>query len=577
MAESKPSEFRAFLSRDWHRWLTDYPELATSVGLSGLNDRWTDDSEAGLARRHAHLKETAQELAGFDRGRLDAADQLNYDLYRSLVDDAIEGVRFGFDPLPYNLGQPSNLRYPLSQMDGVHLMAPSMLEMAPKAHVSDWEDRIRRLEALPAAIEQSTRLLQEGLRLGYSAPQFAIRGVPDQIAALTPEDPDRSGLLESFRDWPLSISETEQTRLRAAARGVYRDRVRPALVRFREFVTETYLPACRSSIACSELPDGPAIYAYLARRSTTTDLTPQQIHEIGLREVARLRSEMDRLIRSTGFEGSFREFNDFLRNDPKFHWKSAEALVDGYRVIGKKTDPQLTRLFATVPRLQYGVLPVPEFRAESSPGAYYQSGSIPTGRPGYFYANTYKLESRPRWEMEALSLHEAVPGHHLQLAIMQELDGLPEFRRETGPTAFIEGWGLYAESLGEELGLYTDPYSKYGQLTFDVWRSTRLVVDTGMHVLGWTRDQAIDFFRQNTGLSDVNVGVEVDRYIVWPGQALAYKIGQLRFRELRTEAERRLGSRFDVREFHDLLLREGALPLSLVSARVAAWVARAAT
>ncbi len=576
MADGKSSEFRAFLSRDWFRWLQEYPELGTAVGVPGVNDRWTDDSAAGLAARHRHLEESARELAGFERSRLEPSDQLNFDLYQSLVRDATEGLRFGFDPLPYNLGQPSNQRFPLSQMDGVHLTAASLLEMAPRTRAADWEDRIRRLDGLPAALENTTRLLEEGLRLGYSPPQYAIRGVPDQIATLAAEDPDRSGLLASFQEFPAAIGASEQERLRSAARGVYRDRVRPALLRFHDYVTHTYLPACRTSIACSALPDGPAMYAYLARRSTTTDLTPQQIHEIGLREVARLRAEMDRLMKATGFSGSFREFNEFLRTDPRFHWKTAEDLVNGYRAIGKRTDPQLSRLFGTLPRLQYGVLPVPDFRAESSPGAYYQSGSVATGRPGYFYANTFELESRPRWEMEALSLHEAVPGHHLQIAIAQELDGLPEFRRETGPTAFIEGWGLYAESLGDELGFYTDPYSKYGQLTFDVWRSTRLVVDTGMHALGWSRDQAIEFFRQHAGLSDINVGVEVDRYIVWPGQALAYKIGQLRFRDLRSDAERQLGDRFDVRSFHDELLGEGALPLSLVSSRVAAWIVRSA-
>jgi len=570
------SAFRSFLTADWARWMHEYPELATFVGLPGPNDRWIDDSEAGVERRLAHLRELAPKLAAFDRSELSPPDRLNYDLYHSLIEGALAGLRFGFDPLPFNLGQPTNLRYPVSQMDSTPLNAASVLEVAPRVRVDDWEDRLRRLEALPVALENTTRQMQEGLRAGYSPPQFAIRAVPDQIASLATDDPDRSGYFESFREFPPAIGAADQERLRRAARGILRDHVRPALDRFRQYVAETYLPACRTTIGCSHLPDGAATYAYLARRSTTTDLTPQQIHEIGLREVARLRGEMDALRERTGFRGSFREFNDFLRHDPQFHWKTPGELVDGYRVIGKRTDPQLSRLFGRVPRLQYGVQPVPDFRAEASPGAYYQSGSVATGRAGYFFANTFRLESRPRWEMEALSLHEAVPGHHLQIALAQELEGLPEFRRETGPTAFIEGWGLYAESLGEELGLYTDPYSKYGQLTFDVWRSIRLVVDTGMHALGWSREQAVDFFRQNSGLSEINIGVEVDRYIVWPGQALAYKIGQLKFRELRTEAERRLGDRFDIRGFHDLVLGEGALPLSMVQSRVTGWSGRPA-
>ena len=310
---------------------------------------------------------------------------------------------------------------------------------------------------------------------------------------------------------------------------------------------------------------------------TTTNLTPQEIHEIGLREVRRLRVEMDAVMVRSGFQGSFSEFKEFLRKDPRFYMSRAEELLDGYRVIAKKTDPQLGRLFGRLPRLPYGVLPVPKFRETSSPAAYYMSGAPATGRAGYFYANTYQVGIRPRWEMEGLALHEAVPGHHLQIAIAQELDHLPEYRRWTGPTAFIEGWGLYAESLGEELGFYKDPYSKFGQLMFDVWRSTRLVVDTGMHAMGWTRDRAIEFFRENTAMSDVGIAVEVDRYIVWPGQALAYKLGQLKFRELRTLGEARLGERFDVRAFHDLLLDEGALPLHLVERRAKDWIdARAA-
>jgi uncharacterized protein (DUF885 family) len=320
------------------------------------------------------------------------------------------------------------------------------------------------------------------------------------------------------------------------------------------------------------LPNGREAYAFLVQWHTTTDLTPEQVHEIGMAEVRRIRSAMEALIATTGFRGTFAEFNEFLRTDPRFFYGSPEELVDGYRVIAKKTDPSLTRLFGRLPRMQYGVLPVPDFRASTSPAAYYVSGAPATGRPGYFYANTFKVGVRARWEMEALTLHEAVPGHHLQISLAQELADLPEFRRHTGYTAFVEGWGLYAESLGDELGLYQDPYSKFGQLTYDMWRSIRLVVDTGMHALGWTRERAIQFFRENNGKSDQDIQVEVDRYIVWPGQALAYKIGQLKFRELRTAAEQRLGERFDVRAFHDAVLEHSALPLGELESRVVQWI-----
>jgi uncharacterized protein (DUF885 family) len=272
------------------------------------------------------------------------------------------------------------------------------------------------------------------------------------------------------------------------------------------------------------------------------------------------------------FTGGFEQFKEFLRTDPQFYWARGEDLVDAYRVLGKRVDPQLGRLFGRLPRLPYGILPVPSFREKTSPAAYYFNGAPATGRAGYFYASTYQVGIRPRWEMEALTLHEAVPGHHLQIALAQELDSLPAYRRETGPTAFVEGWGLYAESLGEELGFYEDPYSKFGQLQFDAWRSCRLVVDTGLHTMGWTRDQAIQFVRENTAMSDVGIAVEIDRYIVWPGQALAYKMGQLKIREMRTLAETRLGTRFDVRTFHDLVLGEGALPLGELESRVRHWV-----
>jgi uncharacterized protein (DUF885 family) len=288
--------------------------------------------------------------------------------------------------------------------------------------------------------------------------------------------------------------------------------------------------------------------------------------------VRRLDGAIQSLMERTGFRGTFAEFSHFLRTDPQFQWTRPEDLLDGYRIIAKKIDPELPRLFGRLPRLPYGIVPVPAFREQTTPAAYYFGGAASTGRPGYFYANTYGLATRPRWEMEALALHEAVPGHHLQIALAQELEDLPAFRRETGPTAFVEGWGLYAESLGEDLGFYRDPYSKMGAYSADQWRAVRLVVDTGMHALGWSRQQAIDFFRAHTGLSDANIRVEVDRYIVWPGQALAYKMGQLKIRELRSYAERELTDRFDVRAFHDMVLAEGAIPLGDLERRVHAWV-----
>jgi uncharacterized protein (DUF885 family) len=323
----------------------------------------------------------------------------------------------------------------------------------------------------------------------------------------------------------------------------------------------------------TDLPDGSAWYAYNVKTRTTTDMTPQEIHELGLREVKRIRGEMDKVIAQSGFEGTFAEFCHYLQTDPKFYYTDAEELLRGYRDIAKRIDPELVKLFGTLPRAPYGVKAVPTYAEKSQTTAYYMRGSSKAGRAGYFFANTYALDTRPKWEMEALTVHEAVPGHHLQISIAQELDDVPEFRRWGGYTAFIEGWGLYSESLGEELGLYQDPYSKFGQLTYEMWRAVRLVVDTGMHSMGWTRQEAIDFFAVNTGKQLHDITVEIDRYIVWPGQALAYKIGELTFKRLRAEAETALGDDFDIRKFHDACLENGALPMDILEKRVRTWIA----
>ncbi|MCI0573446.1 MAG: DUF885 domain-containing protein, partial [Myxococcaceae bacterium] len=377
-----------------------------------------------------------------------------------------------------------------------------------------------------------------------------------------------------FSDFPSTIPEPERERLRREGAAAVREAVVPSLRRLFDFWVKEYFPKTRDAVGLSTLPDGEAWYAFNARRSTTTALTPEQIHQLGLSEVERIRAEMERVMRSTGFKGSLQEFFQYLRTDPRFFHTDKEALLAAYRDIAKRIDPELPKLFGTLPRLPYGVVPVPAYSEKTQTTAYYNSGSQRAGRPGYFFANTYELTSRPKWEMEALTVHEAVPGHHLQIALAQELEGVPEFRRHGGYTAFVEGWGLYSESLGPELGLYKDPYSRFGQLTYEMWRAVRLVVDTGMHAKGWTRQQAIDFFKANSSKPEHDITVEVDRYIVWPGQALAYKVGELKLKELRTWATRELGPRFDVRRFHDTVLLAGPLPLEVLEKRVREWVAR---
>ena len=571
-SDSTGNDFRSFLSDDWMRWLSEYPELGTDFGVAGFNDRWKDDSIEGIERRRGHLSESIRRLTEFDPAGLDGADWLNHSLYHHLLENAQTGVGLGYDPLPFDLGEPHDLRMPMNQLEGIHIAAVDALDLAPRARLSDYEDRLSRLRALPGAIAQQQALLERGLAGGFTPPRIAVAGLPDQVGNLVREEPTESALLAPFGDFPSWVGPSDRSRLVSEACSTYLDHVAPALRTLQGFLTSRYVPQCRTTVGASALPNGAATYTYLVQRMTTTDLTPQQIHEIGVREVRHLREEMSALMVRAHFEGSFDQFTEFLRTDPQFYWTRGEDLLNGYRVIGKKIDPQLGRFFGRLPRLPYGILPVPSFREKTSPAAYYISGAPATGRAGYFYASTYQVGVRPRWEMEALTLHEAVPGHHLQIALAQELDHLPEFRRQSGPTAYIEGWGLYAESLGEELGFYVDPYSKFGQLTFDAWRSIRLVVDTGIHAMGWTRDQAIQYMRENSGMSDVGIAVEVDRYIVWPGQALAYKLGQLKIREMRTLAETSLGEQFDVRAFHDLVLGEGALPLRELEGRVRHWV-----
>ncbi len=550
------------LKLDWDYTMRESPEFATEVGYPGLNDRWTDSSLEAIARRQRELQAPLKVVRSLSRTNLSTVDQLNYDLFKRGLDQAMEEIPFHSEYLPLN------------QMGGVQQDCAQILEIAPRATVRDYENILARLNALPGLVDQTILLMRKGLESGITPPRITLRDVPDQVANQMNADPDQNALLKPFAEFPLQISEADRTRLRAAAATALKEKVIPAFAKLREFLVKTYLPGARESIGMSELPNGRAWYAFNVRQRTTTTLAPQQIHELGLAEVKRIRAEMDKVITSIGFKGSFADFSKFLRTAPQFYYTNAEALLTGYRDIAKRVDPQLPRLFGRLPRLTYGVQPIPAYAAKSQTSAYYQPGSPAAGRAGNFFANTYALDTRAKWEMEALTLHESVPGHHLQIALAQEMEDAPEFRRHGSYTAFIEGWGLYSESLGTEMGFYQDDYAKYGQLTFEIWRAIRLVVDTGMHSLGWTRQQAIDYFVANTGKSEHEITVEVDRYIVWPGQALAYKIGQLKIRELRDYAARQLGDVFDVRRFHDQVLGSGAIPLDVLEARLKAWVAQ---
>ena len=545
---------------DWEYNNVVYPEFATATGYSGQNDRWTDLSVAAINRRQADVKSELKVVRAINRAHLNAPDQLSYDIFKRGIDEAIEGMQF-----PGDLVQ-------ITQMGGPQSSA-STIDQMPAATVKDYTDIIARLRSLPVVVDQTIALLDSGVKRGVTPSRITLRDVPTQVANLIPEDPLKSALLAPFTRFPVGIAESDRTRLRADAVRAYNEQDRPAFQRLQSYLTNTYLPRSRETIGMSALPDGAAWYTYNIKVQTTTTRTPREIHDLGLSEVKRIRTQMDSLIRSTGFSGDFAAFTNMLRTDPKFFYTDSAALVRAYRDITKRIDPELPKLFGRLPRLTYGVATIPSYSAPSQTTAYYQGGSPEAHRAGQFFVNTYKLDTRPMWEMEVLTAHEAVPGHHLQIAISQELEGIPEFRRYGGYTAFVEGWALYSESLGPELGLYTDPYSKFGQLTYEMWRAIRLVIDTGIHSFGWSRQQAIDYFKANSAKTENDITVEVDRYIVWPGQALAYKSGELEIKALRKHAEHELGSLFDVRAFHDQILSQGALPLDVLDTRIRAWVA----
>ncbi len=563
--------------RDWQYWMTQYPELATTLGVPGGEGRWTDYSTDAIAARATYLRDSLQrfEFVDFlDRASLPAADQLNYDLYRQMLETAVAGLEFQNDAIPVRGVIPRNLAMPMNQMEGLQQDVPRTIAMMPAATPAELANIVSRLRAIPTVVDQTIALMQQGLADGMTPPRIAIRDLPGQVLAQVVDDPGASPMLAAFVSRPSGVPEAEWAPLVEQATTAYRQQVAPAFRRLHVFLVEQYLPACRETTGANALRNGDALYQYNAQWHTTTTKTAREIHDIGLAEVVRIRAEMEKVIVRAGYANRFDDFVRFLRTDRRFYYTNAEALVSGYRDIAKRADPELVKLFGKLPATPYGVNKVPDAIAPSQTTAYYEPGSLVAGRPGYMSANTYKLDARPKYEMEALTLHEAVPGHHLQIALAQELTGLPEFRKHSSYTAYVEGWALYAERLGEQMGFYRDPYSKFGQLTYEMWRAVRLVVDTGLHSMSWTRQQAIDYFLKNTAKTQQDITVEVDRYIVWPGQALGYKMGEIRIRELRAAAEAQLGAAFDIRGFHDELLASGAVPLDVVEARVHAWVER---
>ncbi len=558
------TDFTALLDEHWEWHLASNPVEASRMGDRRFNDRWQDSSVAAIGKRHDAVREFLRRAYAIDRNALSTDDQLNYELFRRQLQAAVDEYRFNGHLMPFHH------RGGVQSLDNV----TNQLRLETVKDYDDWLARLAKIEAL---VEQTIELAEKGRKSGYMPAKVLMQRVPDQIAMQVVDDAYESPFFGVFENMPESFSATDRERIRAAARETLEDSVLPAYRKLDRYFNSRYLPAARDSVGLSDLPDGSAHYEYLAHSFTTTRMTPDAIHRLGLEEVKRIREEMQAVIAAVGFDGSFQEFLTYLRTDPQFYYDNPDDLYEAYLATSKRIDPELVKLFGKLPRMPYGVKPIPDSIAPDTTTAYYTDPAADGSRAGIYWVNLYRPEVRPKYEIEVLSVHEAMPGHHLQLALQQELGDLPPFRRFMWFTAFVEGWGLYSERLGYDLGLYQDPYSRFGQLTYDMWRAVRLVVDTGIHYKGWTRQQAIDFFKDNAAKAEHDIVNEIDRYIGNPGQALAYKIGQLKMLALRGRAERQLGENFDIRAFHDELLGAGALPLDLLEQRMDTWLAKQAS
>jgi prolyl oligopeptidase len=553
-------DFNALLDEAWEWYLEQNPMVASRAGDRRYNTEWGDRSLRGIEMQHLQRREFLSRLLSIDKSALSEADQLNYELFRRDLQRRVDEHRF------------EGFLMPFSQRGGVQNL-DNQANYLRFETVQDFEDWLTRLDKIDTVVDQTIEAADRGIEKGLVLPRVLMERIPEQIAVQLVENGGDSPFYRVFETMPDTIAVKDQERLRAAAIKTIEGTAVPAYRKLARYFDKTYLPATRESVGLSSLPNGSEWYEFLARRFTTTAMTPDEIHRTGLEEVRRIREEMQQIIDELGFEGSFQEFLAFLRTDPQFYYDNPDDLYEAYLATSKRIDPELVKLFGTLPRMPYGVKPIPDTIAPDTTTAYYSRPAADGSRAGIYWVNLFKPEVRPKYEIEVLSVHEAMPGHHLQLAIQQELGDMPDFRRYSGFTAFVEGWGLYSESLGYDLGLYKDPYSRFGALTYDMWRAVRLVVDTGIHYKGWTRQQAIDFFKDNAAKTEHDIVNEIDRYIVMPGQALAYKIGQLKILALRAHAEAVLGDDFDVRAFHDMLLGGGALPLDILQQRMDAWLA----
>ena len=564
-AAERAAQLQQLYADYWEASLALNPLQATFVGDPRYNDQLPDFLSADFrAKESAFVRDWLARAQAIGSDGLQGQDLLSYQIFVAELESEIEGERFP------DWQQPLNQFYNLT---GMFAQLGSGTGAQPFATVQDYDNWLARAGNFPQLMQTMQANMREGMASGVVQPKVLMQKVIPQLDALIKDNPEETLFWRPVANFPEGTSDADKARLTEAYRTLIADQLMPAYRELRRFVAEEYLPACRDTVALSALPDGEAWYAYRVRQSTTTDLSPAQIHDIGLAEVARIHGEMDAVMQQVGFTGTRAEFFTFVTTDKQFEFESEEALLTAYRALEAKVNERVDGLFSLKPKAPFEIRPVEAFRAQSAAGGSYMPPNQDGTRPGIFYVNTYDLPTRKTWDAESLYLHEAIPGHHFQIALQQELGGLPAFRRFGGETAFIEGWGLYAESLGKELGVYTDPYQHFGRLQAELWRAIRLVVDTGLHSKGWTREQVIEYMKANSATSDTEAVSETERYIAIAGQALAYKVGELKIQELRDRAESELGEKFDIRGFHAEVLQDGSVPLAVLEAKVDRWIA----
>ncbi len=559
-SSSEDTVFENVMSAHWSAQLANSPVFATSVGVRDYDDRLADPSLKAYAAWVTQAQDFLQQLERIDVNKLSDANQLNHRLLSMDLSNTVEAAKHGGK---YMI---------ISNRRGPHLSLTNMVGRLPFFTSADFQSYVQRLSAMDGYLEKATQRVRAGLSEGWVQPCEPMADYEKSIQIHMVDEVGDSVFMSPFESKPAVIDAKKFDSLKRKAAKIVTKQVIPAFEKFNDFYLAEYAPACRNKVGTDSMPGGADYYEYLVRFYTTTDRTADQVHKIGLAEVKRIRAEMEEVIKEAKFEGSFDDWLVYLRDNPDFYPKTGEERMQVAAAISKKMDGELPKLFGKLPRMPYGLKEIPLDIAEKTTTAYYNRPAGDGSRAGFYFVNTTLLDTRPLYQLEALSLHEAVPGHHLQLALAQELD-MPPFRRFGGQTVFVEGWGLYAERLGLEAGFYQTPYTNFGRLSYEMWRACRLVVDTGLHSKGWTRQQAIDYMAENSGLSMNNVVSEVDRYISWPGQALAYKTGELKIRELRARAETQLGRQFDIRQFHDKVLENGALPLSILESIIDAWIA----